>query len=283
MCKENGNLIPMTHPLALIDFLKLIRWKNILIYWFTTGLIYYKFHKPTGDNNIFFYSILFFTMLGIAGNLHNNYTDYDLDKLKTEFVDFDKKLIKKIFLALYFLDFILIFFITPFSQGLFFTIIFLILYNILLKKIAFIGNFTIALITATSILIPFISQSNFKNNLWIFLSLMIIIITLMRELLKDFEDKEPDKKFKYKTLPVISFKLSYVTLLIYFIFFYWVLIKYKSLFDIRAYQIFFIFSVLIFIGTTLNLFRNNWEKTTQYIKILMLAGIIYFVYGNNIG
>ncbi len=267
----------------LIDFFKLIRWKNILIYWFTTGLIYYKFHKPTADNNIFFYSILFFTILGIAGNLHNNYTDYDLDKLKTEFVDFDKKIIKKIFLTLYFLDFILIFFITPFSQGLFFTIIFLILYNIFLKKIAFIGNFTIALITATSILIPFISQYNFKYNLWIFLSLMIIIITLMRELLKDFEDKEPDKKFKYKTLPIISFKLSYIILFVYFIFFYWVLIKFKYQFDIRAYQIFFIFSALIFISTTLKLFRNNWEKATQYIKILMLAGIIYFVYGNNIG
>ena len=210
--------------------------------------------------------------------------DYELDKLKPRFVPFDKKLIKKIFIGLYLSDFILIFFAYPIYRILLVSLLLMILYNIFFKKIAFIGNFIIAVITALSILMPYWTLQNLKNNIWIFLISMIIVITLIRELIKDMEDSKLDKKFDYKTLPLINNKLSYWFLSLYLIFFYFILIQFKTEFTSLAFYIFLIFSTAIFGISMLNLFHKNYEKITQLIKLLMLAGIIFFVYGNqNIG
>ncbi len=210
--------------------------------------------------------------------------DYELDKLKPRFVPFDKKLIKKIFIGLYLSDFILIFFAYPIYRILLVSLLLMILYNIFFKKIAFIGNFIIAVITALSILMPYWTLQNLKNNVWIFLISMIIVITLIRELIKDMEDSELDKKFDYKTLPLINNKLSYWFLSLYLIFFYFILIQFKTEFTSLAFYIFLIFSTAILGISMLNLFHKNYEKITQLIKLLMLAGIIFFVYGNqNIG
>ncbi len=289
----------MKQKLHLTDFLKLIRWKNILIYWFTTGLLFVSsyillpklLHYSTLQFSLKYLTvIIFFTFLGIAGNLQNNYYDYDLDKLKPDFTDFNKKLIFYIYNIIYLISLfigIMIPFrfsiITP-SKEVFISIvitviILMFLYNIFLKKTVILGNIVIAILTTTSVSLPLvICNIPIEENLMIFIFSMIFILTLIRELLKDMEDQSIDNQFNYKTLPIVSKKLSYALLTIYFIVFYIVLYIYRLYFNNTYLVIFLFFSLLIFSFTIKKLNNKKYETTTRYIKLLMLAGIIFFIF-----
>ena len=284
----------------LTDFFKLIRWKNVLIYWFTIGLLY-KFYilnnNPnliyikTSDNKVFFLLVLFFSLLGIAGNLQNNYFDYNLDRLKKNFINFNKKYIRLAYSILYSFAIIIFFIIISyfsvnnFSTNTFayllpISILLMIAYNIFFKKIAFIGNLIVALLTSLSVTLPiFVIKQTNKPQLFTFLFIMITITTLLRELVKDMEDKEFDKTFNYRTLPIVNRSLSYVFISIYFLLFIFVLFYYKIEFKKHFFTGFFVLIILIFSLTAIEIYRKKYEIGTRLIKLLMLAGIIFYIYG----
>jgi len=85
----------------------------------------------------------------------------------------------------------------------FFSVFMLWLYSNTLKRMPFVGNFVVALLTSGSIAIlwllyPFAG----KTNLAIY-TLFAFFMTLVREIIKDMEDLKGDNTFGCKTLPIV--------------------------------------------------------------------------------
>lgn len=76
------------------------------------------------------------------------------------------------------------------------------LYSNSLKRLPFVGNFTVALLTGLSI---YMVDLFFKvgNPLVIIYALFSFFMTLVREIIKDMEDLRGDNTFGCKTLPII--------------------------------------------------------------------------------
>lgn len=71
-----------------------------------------------------------------------------------------------------------------------------------LKRQPFIGNFTIGILTAFSILVVNLLYPPFNSFILIY-SLFAMVMTLVREIIKDMEDWKGDNTFGCKTLPII--------------------------------------------------------------------------------
>jgi 4-hydroxybenzoate polyprenyltransferase len=76
------------------------------------------------------------------------------------------------------------------------------LYSNTLKRLPFIGNFTVALLTGTSIwMIGFYYQ---KSELLVLTyAIFAFFINLIREIIKDIEDRQGDRKHGCRTLPIV--------------------------------------------------------------------------------
>jgi 4-hydroxybenzoate polyprenyltransferase len=76
------------------------------------------------------------------------------------------------------------------------------LYSVSFKKLPFIGNFLVAILTASSLLLLIFY---FKKNdiLIIIYAMFAFYISLIREIIKDMEDVKGDAAFGCKTMPII--------------------------------------------------------------------------------
>jgi len=92
------------------------------------------------------------------------------------------------------------------GKKVFFTVAFcsswLWLYSNALKRLPFIGNFSIATLTSLSIYLPALAFPPAKNVLILF-CLFAFWISLIREIVKDMEDMKGDARHGCKTLPII--------------------------------------------------------------------------------
>lgn len=76
------------------------------------------------------------------------------------------------------------------------------LYSNRLKRLPFVGNFSIAILTSLSILLPGIAFYPPKKELYLF-ALFAFWMTLIREIIKDLEDRKGDARHGCITLPII--------------------------------------------------------------------------------
>jgi 4-hydroxybenzoate polyprenyltransferase len=76
------------------------------------------------------------------------------------------------------------------------------LYSNALKRLPFVGNFTVALLTGLSVLIVNLLYPPFQLLVVVY-SLFAFSITLVREIIKDLEDLKGDNTFGCKTLPIV--------------------------------------------------------------------------------
>jgi len=270
----------MTQP--LIKFLKIIRWKNVSLYLLLQGLLYFVWFKkqliPTDGWVFLVFSMIFF---GIFGNIQNDLADYDRDRFKENFTDFNQTsyfILMLISLIIAFIFGFTAFYLT-FAPSLLYAIIsipvLLSLYNYYLKKTPLIGNFIIALITVLAIFIPLKFTKNLEiNTPYIYFLLnMSFWLSLLRELVKDMEDKDLDDKFGYKTLPVINLPLSRFVWTILSIITWGIMLLYKNDFTSTSYHILLLLSAIILSATTYLIYKNQYELGTKLLKLLMLIGI----------
>lgn len=75
-------------------------------------------------------------------------------------------------------------------------------YSNYLKKQPFWGNFTIASLSATSVLVMVIVYNKNTAPLYYY-SVLIFISTIIREIVKDMEDLNGDKAYGCRTLPIV--------------------------------------------------------------------------------
>ena len=76
------------------------------------------------------------------------------------------------------------------------------LYSNQLKRLPLLGNITVALLTGLSVFVVYVF---YRESIFLFATyaFFAFFISLIREVIKDMEDVEGDKKFELKTLPIV--------------------------------------------------------------------------------
>lgn len=188
-----------------VDFLKSIRILNVIAIACAQGILYQALNVDVA------LAIGFTFMLTAAGYLQNNLLDFELDTIGkkranlflNQYLNHAHYIVKVVFLVT-FLSAIYFFISGNSIHGYMLLIsgVLLYLYNCYLKKIAFIGNLAVAILSTNAILYIFWLDGHLNSANYLFLG-FIFILSLLREMIKDLEDKDVDKHYGYKTLPIL--------------------------------------------------------------------------------
>jgi 4-hydroxybenzoate polyprenyltransferase len=151
-------------------------------------------------------------------------------------------------------------------------------YSNLLKRLPFIGNFTVALLTGCSIAILFFLYDA-NAGLIIVYAVFSFFMTLIREIIKDMEDLKGDNTYGCKTLPIIwGIRKTKITLYIIIALFSIavVLINYVYVKLPVIYFVMLLFVPLTWLTTQLA--RADTKKDfgwlSSFCKVIMLLGIL---------
>lgn len=268
--------------------IELLRVNNLLLLAFNLAFSYYFFVAKIFDSTLFLMvsSILCITA---GGYVINDYFDIKIDKInKPQKKLIDHFITKREALSLYFLLNILgLIFIINVSLLLFLiflTVIFLLwLYSFRLKKVALIGNITVAILASLPLIIMQLYYFPSSNNL-IFYAYFAFGITLLREIVKDIEDITGDQSEGGNTLPIrlgIPKTIIFLNLIsvVYFasIFYLFILILKIDLLLIALLSIVFLVFITLLNGTKSG---PNYHLISNILKLFMFLGIITIPFVN---
>ncbi len=155
---------------------------------------------------------------------------------------------------------------------------FLWLYSNSLKRLPFIGNFTVALLTGTAIWV--IGYYYQKSELLVLTyAIFAFFINLIREIIKDIEDRQGDRKHGCRTLPIV-FGFRNTKRIIFLIAICFICAILVVTFKINNIQLYFYFgglSILFFIFMYKIYMADRKAHFTQLSilsKMLMFTGIM---------
>ena len=295
----------------MINFLNLIRWKNLLLIAFVQILIKYALLEPFEvvkfTLNDFGFGLLVLATLCIAaaGNVIN-----DIYDVETDFVNKPNKVIVgnsisekttfNMYIVLTIIGVGVGFYLSNLIGRSGFSAIFVIIsallyiYATYLKQTLLVGNIVVSFLVAMSLLIvglfellPVITDQNQETQLTFFkiifdYAIFAFMINLLREMIKDIEDINGDYKVEMKTLPIIIgreralkiiFALSIVPLLA--VIYYTITYLYKHYIAVGYFLIFIIAPLLYF---TIKSFSAETKKEinflSAFLKIIMLFGVM---------
>ncbi len=152
------------------------------------------------------------------------------------------------------------------------------LYSNQLKRLPFVGNFVIGLLTGMSILITGILY-NHNLKLVATYSIFAFAITLIREVIKDLEDLKGDANFGCRTLPVV-WGIRRTKFFIYFLIFGFMLILTLFMLEVNNQVLNHYFLVLsipmvYFIYQLVKAdSRKSFNYLSNFCKLIMLSGVI---------
>jgi 4-hydroxybenzoate polyprenyltransferase len=295
-----------------MNFLKLIRLPNLILIAFMQLVVYFGFLKyqniPLALSNFNFILLVFSTILiAAAGYIINDIFDQETDAINKP-----KKLIvgKSISeaQAYNFYTYINIlgvgigFYLANvigkagFATLFIFIAALLYFYATTLKSIAIVGNLSIALVTALSILIipifaifPSITIENQQNIKIVFLiikdfAFFAFFINFIREIIKDCEDYKGDFETGIFTLPVkIGIKKTKIFILIILIFLQIIIIYYinsyliiNNLYYASIFILGFIIGPLLYISIEILRAKesNEFKKLSNVVKLVIFFSII---------
>jgi 4-hydroxybenzoate polyprenyltransferase len=255
--------------------------------------------------------ILSSLLIAAAGNIINDYFDRNIDEINKPEKKIIDTLIKRrwaiiMHIVFSFIAILIGFYIdsqTPvfwlgFSNTI--CVVLLFAYSISLKKKLLVGNVLISLLTAWVIFVcflcyyrtlsfegfePFEVQSILRRFMRIsFLYAgFAFVISLIREVVKDMEDMEGDKKYGCKTIPIAwGIPASKVFVAVWLV----VLIGMISIVQIYVWQLGWYwsaaYSILLILGPLLWILRKlyqaqvpkDYHRLSTVIKLVMLAGLL---------
>lgn len=270
-------------------FIRLIRIQNLLIIVLTQYLAAIFIIDTVSVFTIPLFLISLSTViLAAAGYIINDYYDVKIDYInKPDRVIVGKVLKRRVVLfwhsALNFIA-IAIGFYLHWKIGLihFAAAFMLWLYSNQLKRLPFIGNLIVALLTGLSISILAFYFNERQLVLHIY-ALFAFAISLIREIVKDMEDWKGDANFGCKTLPIIwGIRKTKVFLYILIVLFY-ILIFYMTQFlqnDILYYYFSGLTFFLIYFIHRLRLAdtMKHYRFLSTFCKVIMLSGILSMVF-----
>jgi len=216
---------------TILAFLKLIRWQNLLFIVLTQVLYDYCIYQPIyGSNSAqqLVLIILASVLIAAAGYIINDYFDLNIDQInKPDRVIVNNAVSRRwaIFWHLVFSLLGLFFTVMALPPSLFWYLILANLLSILLlwlystnfKKQLLVGNVIISMLTSWVILILFFSKTPLSvdniisadhKEIRLFRLTMLyagfaFIISLIREVLKDMEDRVGDARYGCRTMPIV--------------------------------------------------------------------------------
>ena len=154
-------------------------------------------------------------------------------------------------------------------------------YSNLLKRLPFVGNFAVALLTGLSIVVLDILY-RVDNILVIVYAVFAFFMTLVREIIKDMEDLKGDNTFGCKTIPIV-WGIRKTKIFVYFII---ALFSFIVVFINQAYvhlQIIY-FVMFLFIPLAWLVFqlaradtKRDYRVLSSFCKVIMLLGILSMV------
>ncbi len=300
------------------SFLKLVRWPNLVFIVLTQLLFSYAIIQPAFQQAHLKPNIhgLYFILLVIAsviiaagGYIINDYFDINIDSInKPEKLVVDKVFNRRWVLAwhliLSFVGIVIGFYIDRRTGVMmlgfanFICVLLLFFYSISLKKKLLIGNILIALLTAWVVLVITWCESRFyinalQNEITIDLSRITrltflyagfaFVISLIREVIKDMEDIEGDRRYSCKTMPIVwGINASKVFIAVWLI----VLIAALTIVQVYAIQLKWWLSIVYTVGFVviplILIFRElykakiteDYHKLSSYVKWVMFTGIL---------
>ncbi|MCF6306864.1 MAG: geranylgeranylglycerol-phosphate geranylgeranyltransferase [Flavobacteriaceae bacterium] len=292
-----------------MNYLNLIRYKNLLIIILIQVLIRYALFIPLGADltlSHFEFSLLVLATIFIAaaGNVINDIYDVEIDEInKPEKVIVGKSISEKtaynLFVIFNIMGVGLGFYLTKqIEEDAFFgffivTSALLYLYATFLKSMLLVGNIIVSLLVAFSLIIvgvfdlfpsiTFINQEfqSFVFGIVLNYALFAFHINLMREIVKDIEDIDGDKKGELNTLPIVigRKRASYIVfgmgiLSLFGIIFY----IYTNLYNYTIAVIYFLSLILAPLGYfCIKIWdvksKSDYSFLSKILKIIMLLGI----------
>lgn len=294
----------------MLQFLNLIRWKNLLIIALVQVLIKYALLLPFKIDitlNWFGFTLLVLSTLCIAaaGYVINDVYDVETDLVnRPDKVIIGKSVSEKtannLFIILNVIGVLIGFYLSHLvgKSGFFalFVIIsaLLYVYASYLKQTLLIGNIVVSVLVALSLIIvgifellPVITPQNQATQLTMFkvlfdYALFAFIINLVREITKDIQDIDGDHKSGMNTLPIVIgrdraknvlFVLSLVPILavVYYLSTY----LYKQTIAVIYFLVLVIAPLIL---VSIKIFSSKTKKDYQFIsnllKIVMLTGML---------
>ncbi|MCF1750161.1 geranylgeranylglycerol-phosphate geranylgeranyltransferase [Mariniradius sediminis] len=279
-----------TKTFSFTGFLKMSRPVNLVIVAFAQLMTAYFLVETTGsghsvllDPNL--YAIILSTViLAAAGYMINDYYDVKIDYVnKPEEVIIGKGMKRRMVLflhsALNFTGIGIGYIVSPKIALINFIAAFLLwLYSNSLKRQPFIGNLVVALLTGVTIwIIGFYYQ---KSELLVLTyAIFAFFLNLIREIIKDIEDRQGDRKHGCRTLPiVIGFRNTKKVIFVIAIGFVCaiLIVTFKINNQLLFYYfgglslLFFLFMYKIYIADR----KAHFTQLSVLSKLLMLTGIM---------
>lgn len=303
-------------------FLKLVRWPNLVFIVLTQLLFSYAIIQPAFQQahlkpNIhglyFILLIIASVFIAAAGYIINDYFDINIDSINKP----QKLIVDKVFNRRWVLAWHLILSFAGIGIGFYIDrktgvmmlgfanmicALLLFFYSISLKKKLLIGNIVIAILTAWVVLVITWCESRFyinalRNEVPIDLNKITrltflyagfaFVISLIREVVKDMEDIEGDRRYGCKTMPIVwGINASKVFIAVWLI----VLIAALVIIQIYAIQLKWWFSIgytvvlvilpLVLIIVKLYQAKNasNYHQLSSWVKWIMLTGILSMIF-----
>lgn len=305
-------------------FLQLIRLPNLVFIAITQIIFLYCIEQPIFNSanvlknisGIYFIALVVSSVLiAAAGNIINDYFDLNIDQINKPQKVVVEKIIKRRWVIFWHLFLSIIgialgFFIDFNTKVKFLgvtntvCVLLLFFYSASLKKKFLLGNILISLLTAWVILVITYCETNhlidvFRRDsslqvdklsrLTFLYAGFAFIISLVREVIKDMEDIEGDRKFGCKTLPIVlGLNATKVFVAV------WLIVLIAALVIIQFYVLQFglvfwlsalycvIFIVIPLIWILLKLFKahtaQEFHKLSSVVKIVMLTGILSMLF-----
>ena len=301
-------------------FFRLIRWPNLVFIGLTQVLFEYSIFQTVykgevvyeGEQRQFLFIVIASILIAAAGYIINDYFDLNIDQVNkpgkvvvNQFINRRWVIFWHMFLSL--LGFFFTVLALPMGQywhivlANLTSIILLWFYSTNFKKQLLIGNIVISLLTAWVIVVLYFSKYPLRirqlleidrNEIRLFRFMIVyacfaFVISLIREVIKDMEDVEGDRKYGCRTMPIVwGMNASKVFVAV------WIIVLVAALIILQLYVVPFgwwysiLYCILLIIGPLLwilvKLFKAHSSKEfhtlSTVVKLVMFAGILSMIF-----
>ena len=223
-------------------------------------------------------------MIAAAGYIINDYYDVKIDYInKPERVVVGKKVTRRFAILFH-----IVLSFSGIGIGLFlspwivlinsFSAFMLWLYSNILKRLPFIGNFVVGLLTGLAVLVVDV-LFEVNNYMVVIYAIFAFFMTLVREIIKDMEDLKGDGSFGCKTLPIVL-GIRRTKIIVYIILFLFLIsVLLVNYFYVHLHMIYFVTLLLIpLLVLKWRLYRadtvRDFRWLSNFCKLIMLLGIL---------
>jgi len=159
-----------------------------------------------------------------------------------------------------------------------FSVFLLWLYSNLLKRLPFVGNLAVAVLTGLSIMVVDLLYQVFNPLIFIY-ALFAFFMTLIREIIKDMEDLKGDHTFGCKTLPIVlGIRKTKAIIYIILVIFAATVVVLNRFYSALPFDYYIL---LLFVPLTFLLYRliradmkKDYRILSNLCKVIMLLGIL---------